>query len=108
MNGQRWILVPLLLSGLLLSLPVAAQRPYLDDAETHERVRAEKGGRYQDLDTAVSRIRKRTGGRVLSAETKSGKSGPVHHVRVITKKGKVRRFRVDANSGKLLPPSRKR
>lgn len=108
MNRQQWILTGVILGGLLLSLPVAAQRysPSGDDPRTSHR--AGRGGEYQGLDRTVSRLRERTGGRVLSAETKEQGDEPVHHIRIITERGKVQRFRVDARTGRLLSRPKRR
>ena len=76
--------------SLLLAAPAAAQAP------------AERGSR--SLDGTVSRLRERTGGRVLSAETRQLDGRPTHFVRILTPDGKVRRIRVDARSGRRVGP----
>ena len=75
---------------LFLSTPVVAQAP------------PERG--YRSLDGTVSRLRERTGGRVLSAETRQLDGRATHFVRILTPDGKVRRIRVDARSGRRLGP----
>jgi len=67
---------------------------------TAAQTRVERG--YQSLDSTVSRLRERTGGRVLSAETRGVDGRPTHFVRILTPGGKVQRIRVDARSGRRL------
>lgn len=47
------------------------------------------------LSQAIESVRKRTGGKVLSAETKIQGGREVHHIKVLTKDGKVRTHRVN-------------
>ncbi len=61
-----------------------------------------------DLDGSVNMIREQTGGRVLSAETRSRDGRAVHHIRVLTPRGKVKRFRLDAGTGERLPAKGRR
>ncbi len=61
-------------------------------------------GGYQSLDSAVAAARERTGGRVLSAETRQEKGRPVHYIRLLTPDGRVQRVRIDARSGRRLGP----
>jgi len=85
---------------MLLSL--CAAMPLLADSQEQrgrERYQERRNSEYVDLDRAVSRVRDRTGGRILSAKTKRSDGRPVHVIRVMTENGKVRRIRVDAGSG---------
>ena len=75
-----------------MSLPAAARNP--------------GSGSGESLDSAVSRARESTGGRVLSAETRQVDGRPTHFVRILTKDGKVRRLRVDARTGRFVAPGR--
>ena len=61
--------------------------------------------RQQDtsLDDAISRVRRQSEGRVLSAETVRQNDREEHRVRVITDDGRVRRYRMDAQTGDILP-----
>lgn len=68
---------------------------------------AERGG-YQSLDSAVSRARQRSNGRVLSAETREVDGRPVHYIRLLTPDGRVKRVRIDARSGRRLGRSKGR
>lgn len=55
-----------------------------------------------NLDSAVSRIRQQTGGRVLSADTVRGDGRTVHEIKVLTDQGHVRRWRVDGDTGEVI------
>jgi len=62
--------------------------------------------RRTSLDEAVSEARDRYNGRVISAETRRNNGRETHNVRILTRDGKVRRLRIDAESGRPLPPRR--
>lgn len=69
--------------------------------------RTGKGGkRNTSLDDAVSWARRQSRGRVLSAETVQKDNQQEHRVRIITDEGRVRRYRMDAQTGNLLPRKR--
>ena len=46
------------------------------------------------LSQAVEQVRSQTGGRILSAETKMQGNREVHHIKVLTKDGKVKTHKV--------------
>ncbi len=50
------------------------------------------------LNKAVEQAKKRTGGQVISAETRNQDGRRVHNIRILTEDGKVRRLRIDANN----------
>ncbi|MES9945229.1 MAG: hypothetical protein B6D77_03045 [gamma proteobacterium symbiont of Ctena orbiculata] len=52
------------------------------------------------LDQAVEQAKQRLGGRVISAETRERDGKRVHNVRILTKEGKVRRLRINAEGGR--------
>lgn len=52
-------------------------------------------GNCMSLSDAIELVRRRTGGKVISAETKVQGGREVHHVKVLTKDGKVRTERVN-------------
>jgi uncharacterized membrane protein YkoI len=52
------------------------------------------------LDQAVEQAKQRLGGRVISAETRERDGERVHNVRILTKDGKVRRLRINAEGGR--------
>ena len=47
------------------------------------------------LSQAIESVRRRTGGRVVSAETKVQGGREVHHIKVLTKDGKVKTHKVN-------------
>ncbi|MCU7846745.1 MAG: PepSY domain-containing protein [Candidatus Thiodiazotropha sp. (ex Lucinoma kastoroae)] len=52
------------------------------------------------LDQAVQQAKERVGGRVISAETRERDGRQIHNVRILTKEGKVRRLRINAEGGR--------
>lgn len=58
--------------------------------------------RGYSLDDAVSGVRRRNTGRVLSADTVQQDGRPVHRIRVLSDQGRVRGLRFDGNTGKPL------
>jgi len=70
-------LISAALLGLLLSPPLSARGDI-------------------SLDQAVEQARERTGGRVISAETREKEGRRVHNIRILTEDGKVRRLQIDA------------
>jgi len=55
-------------------------------------------GNGMTLSEAIESVRRRTGGRVVSAETKVQGGREVHHIKVLTKDGKVRTHKVNGRS----------
>jgi hypothetical protein len=53
------------------------------------------------LDFAADQVKRKTGGRVLSAETRQRKGEQEHRIKVLTPRGHVRQIRVDPKSGKF-------
>jgi hypothetical protein len=49
------------------------------------------------LDQAVQQAKQKTGGRVISAETRSQDGHSVHNIRILTRDGKVRRMQIRAD-----------
>ncbi len=86
-----------LLCGILAGTPVAAQGLYSDGHRRSSQAWSylARNNRGESLDSAVSRIRGSTGGRVLSAETRNENGQNVHYIRVLTSNGKVKRIRVE-------------
>ena len=54
------------------------------------------------LDQAVAMVRRQTSGRIIKASTRRSNGRAVHHVRVLTRDGKVFTVRIDAASGRRL------
>ena len=97
------ILPILLLSCSLALLPAASRASDLEQsmhgsgaefgsqADTGLRV-AQSGGK--SLSEAVEQVRRQTNGRILSAQTKVKGNREVHHIKVLTKDGKVKTVKV--------------
>ncbi len=49
------------------------------------------------LDQAVQQAKQKTGGRVISAETRDQDGRPVYNIRILTQDGKVRRMQIRAD-----------
>ena len=96
MRLNRRSFITLLLGGLLGHLA-----PFAGAARNGRR-------RERSLDSAVARARRRTGGRVLSAETRLQQGREVHVIRILTDDGKVRRIREDAHTGRPVERDRRR
>jgi len=60
--------------------------------ETVDQVSQQNGGK--SLSEAVEQVRRQTGGRILSAETRVQGDREVHHIKVLTKDGKVKTHKV--------------
>ncbi len=58
------------------------------------------------LDEAVSRVRRQSGGKILSAETIRIDGRKVHRIKVLTEQGRVKRLQVDARSGQVTQRGR--
>ena len=64
-------------------------------------------GVTQDEAVAMAR-HKAKDGRVLSAETRIKSGREIHSVRVLTKKGRVKNWQIDARTGEIIKRSEKR
>jgi uncharacterized membrane protein YkoI len=87
-----------LLAGLLVGasvLPVEARR----DERSSRRETAQRDG--ISLDEAVARVRRDTGGRVLSAEARENRGRTSYRIKVLLRDGSVRVVNVDAQSGEI-------
>jgi len=87
-----------LLAGLLVwtaVLPVEARR----DERSSRREAAQRDG--ISLDEAVARVRRDTGGRVLSAEARENRGRTSYRIKVLLRDGSVRVVTVDAQSGEI-------
>lgn len=54
---------------------------------------AQKGG-GKTLAEAIEQVRRQTKGRILSAETRVNGNREVHHIKVLTRDGKVKTFKI--------------
>lgn len=97
MTHRRW--AACLLAGLVLwtaAIPAEARRDSRHDRRDEIRQRGEPARREGiSLDEAVSRVRRDSGGRVLSAEAR----GDTYRIKVLLPNGAVRVVNVDARSG---------
>lgn len=107
-NGVKLVrLLPTLLLGSVLALTSVSASAYdLEDAlrdlndqyqdrdrgRQDFRVAQNKGGK--SLSEAVEQVRRKTNGRILSAETKVKGNREVHHIKVLTEDGKVKTHKV--------------
>lgn len=95
----------ILIAGLALLLGPAAGKAFdLEDAlrQVHAQaglddqadLRTTQGNGGKSLSDAINEVRRQTGGQILSAETKVSGGREVHHIKVLTKDGKVKTFKV--------------
>ncbi len=90
-----------LLTGLLTwasTAPVEARR---DDRPDRSSRREEVRRDGISLDEAVARVRRETGGRVLSAEARDRRGDTTYRIKVLLPNGAVRVVNVDARSGRM-------
>jgi uncharacterized membrane protein YkoI len=59
----------------------------------HDYRLADSGG--MSLSQAIESVRRRTGGKVVAAETRVKGGREVHHIKVLTKDGKVKTYKVN-------------
>ena len=98
---RRVKLVTCLLAGLLVwaaVLPVEARRDGRDDRSSRSEAARRDG---VSLDEAVARVRRDTGGRVLSAEARENRGRTTYRIKVLLRDGSVRVVNVDAQSGEI-------
>ena len=88
MIPMRRLSIVLIFAALALG-PLGASA---DDHEARPIVVAQNNGK--SLSEAVEQVRRQTGGRILSAETKISGGREVHHIKVLTKDGKVKTHKV--------------
>jgi len=98
---MRIALTVMLLAAAAL-LPLRASAFDLEENLKAQHVQYEKtAGLYMaqrdgvSLSQAIEQVRRRTGGRVVSAETRVQGGREVHHIKVLTKDGKVRTHKVN-------------
>jgi uncharacterized membrane protein YkoI len=82
---------------LLATAPVVTEAFWFPGAPVYV-AQAANGG--ISLDEAVSRVRRQTKGKILSAETVRSDGGSVHRIKVLTQDGRVKRLLIDAQSGR--------
>lgn len=97
MRGMMFAALAGLSLGLALSPYLAQAKPV--DAATPVII-AQNGGSIS-LDEAARRVAKRTGGRVLAAQTVQRGGQTYYEIRVLVDPGRVRVFRVNARTGDI-------
>jgi uncharacterized membrane protein YkoI len=88
--------VTCLLSGLLLWVSMAPVEARHDEGSARREAARQNG---LSLDEAVARVRRDTGGRVLSAESRDDRGRTTYRIKVLLPNGTVRVVNVDAQSG---------
>lgn len=94
-------LVVLLAAHPLVAVPFGYPEPATQLAQA---IGAE--GRGMSLDEAVSRARRQSGDKVLSAETVRVNGRRVHRIKILTTDGRVKRVQFDADTGQAAPRRR--
>ena len=77
----------------LTAVPAVAQ-----DSDPEQRLQLADND-AMSLSEAVESVRQRTDGRIISAETKTRNGNEVHHIKVLTKDGKVKTFKIQGRKG---------
>lgn len=99
MNRKRLALPALfLLAGT--TVPLIANAFPISDQPGHRLLRLAQNQQLS-LDQAAARVRKETGGRVLSARTQNRNGRTVHRIKVLMPSGHVKIVRVDAATGEM-------
>lgn len=88
-SSMRIILILLVGAGLA----TAPGTGFAGDFEPRQ-IRIAQSGGGKNLSQAIDQVRKQTGGRILSAETRVSGNREIHHIKVLTKDGKVRTVKV--------------
>ncbi len=83
------LILAILLAALALG-PTGAGASDLDGTP----VQLAQGNGGKSLSEAVEQVRQQTGGRILSAETRVKGGREIHHIKVLTKDGKVKTHKV--------------
>ncbi len=107
MTSAQRISLLVLLAVLLAPAGWAAPRNIADTAAGGWQAPAAVDGAAMardrvSLDQAVAMVRRQTGGRIIKASTRRSNGRAVHHIRVLTRDGKVFTVRIDAASGRRL------
>jgi hypothetical protein len=96
LNHKNWLAA----GGLIILLaapPVVTEAFWFPGAPVYV-AQAANGG--ISLDEAVSRVRRQTQGKILSAETVRSDGRSVHRIKVLTQDGRVERLLIDAQNGR--------
>lgn len=98
-------LLTLLTFAALIILPGSAGAFDLEESLREQHVQYQGGTRLQvaqggcmSLSQAIESVRRRTNGKVVGAETRVQGGREVHHIKVLTKDGKVKTYKVNGCS----------
>jgi len=96
------LLLTLLFFVGLASLPSTASAFDIEETLREQHVQYQGSDDYRvaqsggmSLSQAIESVRSRTGGKVVSAETRVQGGREVHHIKVLTKDGKVKTYKVN-------------
>ena len=102
---MRFVLALLTLAALVI-LPGSTSAFDLEETLREQHIQYQGGtelrvaqGGCMSLSQAIESVRRRTNGKVVSAETRIQGGREVHHIKVLTKDGKVRTYKVNGCSG---------
>ena len=87
---MRLIITAILLTATMLTAPCVAAA---DRAAPGRLVVAQSGGK--SLNEAVEQVRRQCNGRIVSADTRVQGNREVHHIKCLTKDGKVKTHRIN-------------
>jgi DNA-binding transcriptional ArsR family regulator len=87
------VLGPLSANALLLDEPVTSPGGAVIEVQ-ETAMEVSQGNNGKSLSEAVEQVRRQTGGRILSAETKMQGDREMHHIKVLTKDGKVKTHKI--------------
>ena len=90
---------------ILLLATLAATDPALAAPHNHPRMLIAKNSHNNNgisMDQAIAKARKSDKDKVLSTETIHKDGRKIYRIKILTKKGRVKRTRIDARTGKKL------
>lgn len=96
------LILTLLFFVAMAFMPVTASAFDIEETLREQHVQYQGGDDYRvaqsdgmSLSQAIESVRSRTGGKVVSAETRVQGGREVHHIKVLTKDGKVKTYKVN-------------
>lgn len=97
-------LLSILLLNLAVSVALTAAPPARAESEQDRARAAVRAGQIKPLNAILNRIRGRVPGRVLGVELNGGQNGQpwVYGIRMLTPRGDVVEFQVDARSANII------
>ena len=91
---MRLLTLVLFCSVLALAPSGAGAFDLLESVQTVQNIRIAQNSGGKSLAEAVDQVRKQTKGQILSAETRVNGNREVHHIKVLTKDGKVKTHKI--------------